>query len=292
MRLAHWLFHGLRNSWERLDATQRQAILAVRPGWEPPRPALDAQRQMLRDNLSGEDFLFMHRQMIAHVNQMLAEAADPLYPRVEGWPSVPRPGDPDYPVPAPIVGPDGQFIDAFIKSNNAYFQQFALWDFAFTDEAYLRSVSLGQLGADLEYSIHNAMHGRWAAQPAVGIRPGAALTEEIDPQWDDPAYDYLGDTYASHVNPIFWKLHGWVDDRIEAWKVANGIHGEIEWQGTWVGPMEHEPHPIHHFAPVAEAAEGLADMEQVAAILRLGAGFTGFVQPFEPAPSLAGVLVP
>ena len=31
------------------------------------------------------------------------------------------------------------------------------------------------------------------------------------------SYDYLGETFSSHVNPIFWRLHGWVDDRIEDW---------------------------------------------------------------------------
>lgn len=89
---------------------------------------------------------------------------------------------------------------------------------------------------------------RWAAEPQQS-RPSVDPTrpDSIDPKWDDPSYNYLGDTYSSHVNPIFWKLHGWVDDRIEDWKNANGIVGQIQWKGTWVGKMPHHPdsHSLH-----------------------------------------------
>ncbi len=54
---------------------------------------------MLRDNDSGEDFFYMHRQMIVMVNQVLAQVVDPNYPAVQGWPALPPPGDVDYPVP-------------------------------------------------------------------------------------------------------------------------------------------------------------------------------------------------
>ncbi len=93
------------------------------------------------------------------------------------------------------------------------------------------------------------MHMRWSAEPDA-IRPDVDPTSpgDIDTRWDDPSYDWLGDTYSSHVNPIFWKLHGWVDDRIEDWRLAHGLD-EIEWTGTWVGNMPHgheedEPHAL------------------------------------------------
>ena len=62
-------------------------------------------------------------------------------------------------------------------------------------------MTLGQLGSKLEYTIHNAMHLRWASDPAV-FRPSVFPTnaENIDLRWDDPTYDYLADTYSSHVN--------------------------------------------------------------------------------------------
>jgi len=85
----------------------------------------------------------------------------------------------------------------------------------------------------------------------MGIRPDEnddpTNPDIISTKWDAPAYDYLGDTYSSHVNPIFWKLHGWIDNRIEDWKNEHGITGEIQWKGTWVGPMHGHEHPVRMF---------------------------------------------
>ena len=194
------------------------------------------------DNYSGEDFLFMHREMIKNVNAILAQVQDPQYPKVEGWEIIPRPGDLEYPVPPAWV--DGV---REVKSDQYFENVFIPWEQQYTKPDYLSRVTLGQLGAELEFSIHNAMHMRWASQPS-GTRPRANPTkpELIDRRWDDPSYNYLGDTYSSHVNPIFWKLHGWIDNRIEGWKSANGITGDIQWSGTWVGHMHgHEtPHRL------------------------------------------------
>ena len=51
---------------------------------------------------------------------------------------------------------------------------------------------------------------------------------DFDQKWLDPQYDHLGETFSSHVNPVFWRLHGWVDDRIEDWFAAQ----EAERPGT------------------------------------------------------------
>jgi hypothetical protein len=209
---------------------------------------VDATGSPLRDNDSGEDFLFMHRQMIAQVNAILAAVEDPGYTRVEGWSRIPPPGDADYPVPAF----SGSGLEE-IKSTK-YFEEFITpWERRYTDPAYLRNVTLGQLGSDMEFTIHNDMHMRWAAPSPVGYRPTTAFTQNINAQWDAPAYNYLGDTYSSHVSPVFWKLHGWLDDRIEDWKRAHGVTGEIAWKGNWVGPAAH-----HHDDADAAPHAGLA----------------------------------
>jgi hypothetical protein len=268
-RLKHYIWHGVRNLWLQMDADQRQAILTLYPGWEPPRPALDANQAPMRDNNSGEDFLYMHRQMIAMVNENLAQIADPNYPQVVGWPSLPLPGDPDFPVP------DYPGLDADQKTDAYFHDPMQVWEAQYTSQNYLQSVTLGQLGSDIEMTIHNDMHVRWAAPTPLGRRPGD-LFNAVDPRWDDVAYDDLLDTYSSHVNDVFWKLHGWVDDRIEQWKQVNNVQGPIQWQGTWIGPHDADHHPMFGFrAALQTTPDDLDRLNQVARILT-EAGFDGF----------------
>lgn len=271
-RLRHYLWHGVRNSWARLTDVQKQEILKLYPGWEPIRPALDAGGIPIRDNLSGEDFLYMHRQMIAEVNKILSRVGDPNYPKVEGWAQVPPPGDPDYPVPE-LPGLEE------VKSDDYYRNVLAPWERQYKSEEYLKEVTLGQLGVDLEWTIHNDMHMRWAAPSPVGYRPRGPLTQLVDSRWDNPDYDFLGDTYSSHVNPIFWKLHGWADDRIEDWKRVNGIVGDIQWEGTWVGPMGHPHRTMALFATVQPNQNEMNKLERVATILSKASAFDGFFRP-------------
>jgi len=101
MRMHHYLWHTVRDTWLFLDKATRDKIRGL--GWEPPRPALKPSgqsRSPIYDNDSGEDFFFMHRQMIASVNAVAATLNDPRFPKVEGWPQLPLPNDVDYPVTA------------------------------------------------------------------------------------------------------------------------------------------------------------------------------------------------
>jgi hypothetical protein len=244
-RLHHWLWHQIRNSWLRYPPETQEEIRAL--GWETPRPALTAQGRPVLDNNAGEDFLYMHRQMLVDVSRILARVGDPAYPRIIIWSVPPPPGDETFPVPASWFDP--AFPDELgrrtfhetiqrLKSDIFYQKRMLGWQRLFTDSAWLRQVTLGELGTLIEQSMHAAMHNRWAEAPA-SARPEPDPTKggTIDALWDDPRYDYLGDTYSSHVHPVFWSLHGWVDDRIEDWKAANGVYGQAFWQGTWVGKM-------------------------------------------------------
>lgn len=84
-RMHHYIWHEVRNGWLFYDSPTKAQIRAL--GWEPPRPArrrgADGRPETILDNFSGEDFLYMHREMIGTVNQILA--GDPDYPKVEGW---------------------------------------------------------------------------------------------------------------------------------------------------------------------------------------------------------------
>jgi hypothetical protein len=296
-RLHHWLWHEVRNNWLLYPEEVQQQIRDL--GWEPPRPALDARRRPILDNDAGEDFLYMHRQMLVDVSRILARVKDPDYPRVLVWTVPPAPGDPQFPVPPAWFDPSGN--DAFdrrsmfenlqrVKSDAFYVKRMLVWHRMFTDPAYLRGISLGKLGSLIEATIHAGMHVRWSSTPG-GIRPdpGPAEGHTIDERWDDPRYDYLGDTYSSHVHPVFWSLHGWVDDRIEDWKLANGVYGADFWKGTWVGkmptadgvvqppaepPPTSEPQPAEPSAPEPEAAEPSAPAVHP----------SGHHPPSEPAP--------
>jgi hypothetical protein len=242
-RMHHYLWHEVRNGWLSFSPEDRKRIAAL--GWEPPRPARrarpDGSSEPILDNNSGEDFLYMHRDMIASVNAKLAQVRDEAYPKVQGWQSPPPPTDKDWPVPpAYSLGDPGsdQYIQQ-CKSNDFYSGQLTDWVKSYTDAKTLKSMSLGELGSRLEFTIHNQMHMRWSSKPA-GVRPDAdpATPEVIAKNWDRSTYNWLGDTYSSHVNPVFWKLHGWVDSCIDRWMQANGKSGSVSWKGTWIGPAQ------------------------------------------------------
>ena len=232
-RMHHFLWHQTRDMWLSWDENIRSKICAL--GWEPPRPALRPRSdgdglEMILDNNSGEDFLYMHRQMIHATNLKLADIDNPNYPKVAGWKEVPRPENQDYPVPPPWTTDDPRLNQVLetAKPDKFFYDRLVPWETQYTSPQELAKMSLGELGARIEFTIHNMMHMRWCAEISER-RPDVDPTnpEMIDPRWDDPSYDWLGDIYSSHVNPTFWKLHGWCDDRINDWINANKIIGEV-----------------------------------------------------------------
>ena len=107
---------------------------------------------------------------------------------------------------------------------------------------------------------------------------------DISPKWDDPRYDSLFEFYSSHVHPFFWRLHGWVDDRIEDWFEAHaqrhpGVierekHDGVFWfkPGAWVEVTEPWVWPAtlagrgHHVSPDLRQ-QRINSMEAVVAVL-------------------------
>ena len=141
------------------------------------------------------------------------------------------------------------WLDEIHRPSSLY-APFRMWEQHFTNPAYLATLSLGELGSRIEWTIHNWMHMRWASaprDPGTGeIIPNERQPLDWDRRWLDAKYDYLGETFSSHVHPVFWRLHGWVDDRIEDWHRAQieacrkikrrELYG-VEWfevDGTWV----------------------------------------------------------
>jgi hypothetical protein len=290
-RLWHLIWHTVRGGWLRgLRMAQKRDI--HRLGWAPGAPsdvadaraAVDAYGPILT-NGSGEDFLFMHRQMI----KMVADSAGAAAPKP--WPGIPAPGpiviDPDPGDPRPQFPPagnpngfavppawhdpdnpvDNHRLPA-LKSDSYYYARMNSWDREFKNPAFLAGLSLGALGALLEFTVHNAMHMRWSAIPHDPVTgeplPGGRPDDELDGKWLLPDYDYLREFFSSHVNPVFWRLHGWVDDRINDWFAAHQTahpgavreiaHGGVKWfaTGDWVkcaDPWSGPPGQIHHGHP-------------------------------------------
>lgn len=279
----HALWHASRNEWVNLSDAKKEALRSL--GWQPglsgaERPSLSSDRTT---NGSGEDFFFMHRRMVRDVRA--------LDPNVGTWKRLPQPQFPasfDAGVKAVQIGNlDGNAVPSAwivpgdpsttawlveLRKTSTLYSKLQVWEAQYTDSEYLASISLGELGSRIEFTIHNWMHMRWASvtrDPSTDkTKQGVALPTgraplDFDAKWTDPQYDYLGETFSSHVNPIFWRLHGWVDDRIEDWYRAHetvrpGVIkrkqvDSVEWfeaDGRWVlharpweGPVD--PHAAH-----------------------------------------------
>jgi hypothetical protein len=277
-RMHHYLWHAVRDGWLRFDQATRDSLTAK--GWQPPRPSRDSTGRPINSNSSGEDFLFMHRQMIIHVNNMLSQIQDPSYPQVEGWLSIPGPGDIEYPVPVWINAPP---TIQESKTDDYYNNNIVKWEAHFLNQNELAQMTLGQLGTDLEYTIHNAMHRRWAADPGLArpsINPTASDT--IDTMSDNPSYDFMADTYSSHVNSIFWKLHGWVDNRIENWMQAQEITGPVPWTVQWDRNMMPSHNIVHSTDTMAmmdrtsQEEQSVEEMTEVVKIISRAKVFPSF----------------
>jgi len=271
-RLFHQLWHASRDKWHTLSDDKRNALRGI--GWQPgPRDnERDARGPRKDRNGSGVDFFFMHRRMLRSARSM------------QNLPSWQR-----FPMPQPELERDRQGFaryfdnhDGFalpptwlatdddeytkwvsdIKSAETYHSNFQVWESQYRDSRYLARLTLGQLGSEIELGLHDWLHMRWASVPRDPSN-GAPVPMARDPadfaaRWYEPENDFLGDPFSSHVNPVFWHFHGWIDDRVEDWfRAHERFHpGEVTrlqvsgvpWfaQGRWVeindpwlGPTTH-----------------------------------------------------
>ena len=247
-RLAHYMWHASRNSYARPTTTALDRRNIDQMGWTPPRPILYGQNgatdfERTAATGAGEDFLYMHRIMIDQLRAAIEAKGLRMY---DSWKLIPRPQDPDFPLRVSSIETSDQSEEGYrrIARLEQNYQSQSIGDFS----------TLSQLGTYLEMTVHNALHTRWSA-PLSGARPvqDDPVTRNSVTRanwvWDDESYDHLSDTYAAHVNPIFWRIHGWVDDRINEWLKAKNLDvvsldcsketGRrcIQWRrDVWVGP--------------------------------------------------------
>jgi len=234
-------------SYPLLDAIEQKGLDDY--GWKPAYISFAYfanATSVTLDTANGEDFLFMHRQMINTVND-LANGANPPW-SVQGWTQCPTPSDTDWPVPAIPSSITSQSYITYLegyKSVDFYNTQIVPrqdWINA-NNYSNLLNMTLGELGAILEYELHTYFHVRFSGFNTIGYRfQDAHPTAFIDTKWDDQDYDYLADFYSAHVNPTFWKIHGWIEFQIAKWLLANNMTEPIAWTSFWVGgPPEQIP---------------------------------------------------
>jgi hypothetical protein len=241
-RMQHAFWHAVRGGLPAKD----QTILVSSFGgdWNNPHPLCPPPANNPDDrtyNPVGEDFLYMHHQMLQMLRTVLTVYGQKC---ITPWTKIPDPAQ--WPLSGKLAGPKAPEALAVLQQ----------WDSFIQNPEWLRKVSLSQLGWALEFTIHNNLHMRYTSdRPATPFRAskpeddGATLAMNgvFPPDWkfDDPRYNWLADPYGAAVNPVFWKIHGYVDNALTLWLKANGktrisdeCGGErtcYQWRGYWTG---------------------------------------------------------
>jgi len=266
-RYYHLFFHSIRLNFLRLGMKQQHAIQNL--GWMPPRSAsafkTDGTEIALYGNDNGEDFIYMHRLMIGRVNKILKTLVNNPYKKIVGWKTIPAPGDKDYPVPAtydiPGQAATVEMITLF-KSDDFYWDEIKPREDLLRDSDNLRGQTFGELGARLENEIHFFCHNRFSEANTVGYRIQNPMTplDRVEEKWDALAYNWLGDFYSAHVHPTFWKIHGWVENRVSDWQKANSLD-RVFFIGTWEGGPPEAFDALGKVSSIDENAADTSDSE-------------------------------
>ncbi|OLF52996.1 twin-arginine translocation signal domain-containing protein [Pseudomonas chlororaphis] len=231
-RLFHQLWHASRDRWHSLPKDKRNSLRGL--GWQPGplKHERDARGRRKHRNASGIDFFFMHRHMLLHARS--------LQPDLASWQQIPLPSprleqdrqafiryyenhDGCSVPPAWVADDDEEFTQWLhgLKSDAAFYGNFQVWESQYRDPEYLSRLTLGQFGSEVELGLHDWLHMRWAdvsRDPANGMPVmEARVSSDFAGRWYLAQNDFLGDPFSSHVHPMFWKFHGWIDDRIDDW---------------------------------------------------------------------------
>ncbi|MHC8318548.1 pyoverdine maturation tyrosinase PvdP [Pseudomonas sp. LB3P31] len=271
-RLFHQLWHASRDKWHTLPQDKREALRGI--GWQPgPRDKERDARGARKDrNGSGVDFFFMHRHMLGTARSMQDLPSWPHFPLPQ--PELARDRvafaryfdnhDGTALPPTWLADDDAEYSQwvADIKTAETYHSNFQVWESRYRDPRYLSKLTLGQFGSEVELGLHDWLHMRWASVPRDPSNgqpvPFARDPSDFSARWFAAENDFLGDPFSSHVSPVFWHFHGWIDDRLEDWFRAHErfhpgqvsrleVNG-VEWfapgrwvevDDPWLGPGTH-----------------------------------------------------
>ncbi|PQP02688.1 PvdJ/PvdD/PvdP-like protein [Pseudomonas frederiksbergensis] len=271
-RLFHQLWHATRDKWHKLSKDQQGALRGI--GWQPgPRGnERDARGPRKDRNGSGIDFFFMHRHMLGTARSMQDLPSWSSFPMPQPELERDRQGFARYfdnhdgtaLPPTWLAAEDTEYTQwvSDIKTAETYHSNFQVWESRYRDPRYLSKLTLGQFGSEVELGLHDWLHMRWASVPRDPSNgqpvPFARDPADFSARWYAPENDFLGDPFSSHVNPVFWHFHGWIDDRLEDWFRAHerfhpGEVSRLEVNGVpwfapgrwvevddpWLGPSTH-----------------------------------------------------
>lgn len=271
-RLFHQLWHASRDKWHKLSKDQQDALRGI--GWQPgPRGnERDARGPRKDRNGSGIDFFFMHRHMLGTARSMQDLPSWSSFPMPQPELERDRQGFARYfdnhdgtaLPPTWLAAEDTEYTQwvSDIKTAETYHSNFQVWESRYRDPRYLSKLTLGQFGSEIELGLHDWLHMRWASVPRDPSNgqpvPFARDPADFAARWYAPENDFLGDPFSSHVNPVFWHFHGWIDDRLEDWFRAHerfhpGELSRLEVNGVpwfapgrwvevddpWLGPSTH-----------------------------------------------------
>ncbi len=271
-RLFHQLWHASRDKWHSLSEDKRNGLRGI--GWQPgPRDKERDARGPRKDrNGSGIDFFFMHRHMLRTARSMQALPSWLGFPLPQPELERDRQGFARYfdnhdgcaVPPTWLAEGDDEYSQwvSDIKSAETWHGNFQAWESRYSDPRYLSRLTLGQFGSEVELGLHDWLHMRWASvarDPSNGAPvPMAREFTDFSARWYTAQNDFLGDPFSSHVNPVFWMFHGWIDDRLEDWFRAHerfhpGQVARLEVNGVpwfapgrwvevddpWLGPSTH-----------------------------------------------------
>ena len=255
-RLFHQLWHASRDKWHTLSEDKRNALRGI--GWQPgPRNKERDARGTRKDrNGSGVDFFFMHRHMLGTARSMQDLPSWPHFPLPQPELARDRVGFARYfdnhdgtsLPPTWLADDDAEYSQwvADIKTAETYHSNFQVWESRYRDPRYLSKLTLGQFGSEVELGLHDWLHMRWASVPRDPSNgqpvPFARDPSDFSARWFAAENDFLGDPFSSHVSPVFWHFHGWIDDRLEDWFRAHerfhpGQVSRLEVNGVaWFAP--------------------------------------------------------
>ncbi|HEU4411289.1 MAG TPA: hypothetical protein VFS43_38915 [Polyangiaceae bacterium] len=205
MQRRAWGYAHDRWHKERLWDMQSEALRAqyLADGFRP----FDKRAQGVRG--SGLEFLAMHRHMFRELRERF-----PAYGELwRGWPQVPR--ERQSPL-VPVAARTDLSADALTAIDRLE-SDAGLAGFATEDELGLyiwtnRYVAADAIGPLTPPVAQNA-------DPSAGVHDTT-----LHQRWGNTRSDVnLAEFSLTHENYIFWKMHGWIDDRWTRWRQVKGL---------------------------------------------------------------------